>query len=66
MNCMSGIAFVDSNVPIQAHEPDAGVKRERAVAKDLASAVLLCQAGARSQIERRACRRRWVRGFLSE
>lgn len=30
---MSGVAFVDSNVLIYAHDLDAGVKRERAVAK---------------------------------
>lgn len=30
---MSGIAFVDSNVLIYAHDADAGVKRERAVSK---------------------------------
>jgi predicted nucleic acid-binding protein len=30
---MSGVAFVDSNVLIYAHDRDAGVKRERAVAK---------------------------------
>ena len=30
---MSGIAFVDSNILICAHDRDAGVKRERAVAK---------------------------------
>ena len=30
---MSGVAFVDSNVLIHAHDLDAGVKRERAVAK---------------------------------
>lgn len=33
MNCMSGVAFVDSNILIYAHDLDAGVKRERAVAK---------------------------------
>ncbi|HEX3845610.1 MAG TPA: PIN domain-containing protein [Steroidobacteraceae bacterium] len=30
---MRGIAFVDSNILIYAHDLDAGVKRERAVAK---------------------------------
>ncbi|MFZ0499456.1 MAG: PIN domain-containing protein [Steroidobacteraceae bacterium] len=30
---MSGVAFVDSNILIYAHDLDAGVKRERAVAK---------------------------------
>lgn len=30
---MSGVAFVDSNVLIYAHDLDAGVKRERAAAK---------------------------------
>lgn len=32
-SCMSGVAFVDSNVLIYAHDLDAGVKRDRAVAK---------------------------------
>jgi predicted nucleic acid-binding protein len=32
-SCMSGIAFVDSNILIYAHDLDAGVKRERAAAK---------------------------------
>lgn len=30
---MSGVAFVDSNILIYAHDADAGVKRERAVSK---------------------------------
>ncbi len=30
---MSGVGFVDSNILIYAHDLDAGVKRERAVAK---------------------------------
>jgi predicted nucleic acid-binding protein len=30
---MSAVAFVDSNILIYAHDSDAGVKRERAVAK---------------------------------
>jgi predicted nucleic acid-binding protein len=30
---MSGVAFVDSNILIYAHDADAGMKRERAVAK---------------------------------
>ncbi|MDE2049653.1 MAG: PIN domain-containing protein [Gammaproteobacteria bacterium] len=30
---MSGVAFVDSNILIYAHDLDAGVKRERAAAK---------------------------------
>jgi predicted nucleic acid-binding protein len=30
---MSGVAFVDSSILIYAHDLDAGVKRERAVAK---------------------------------
>ena len=30
---MSAVAFVDSNILIYAHDRDAGVKRERAVAK---------------------------------
>ena len=31
-SCMTGVAFVDSNILIYAHDLDAGVKRERAVA----------------------------------
>ncbi len=31
--CMSAVAFVDSNILIYAHDLDAGVKRERAMAK---------------------------------
>lgn len=33
MSSMSAIAFVDSNILIYAHDLDAGVKRDRAVAK---------------------------------
>jgi predicted nucleic acid-binding protein len=32
-SCMSGVAFVDSNILIYAHDLQAGVKRERAVGK---------------------------------
>ncbi len=33
MSSMSAVAFVDSNILIYAHDLDAGVKRDRAVAK---------------------------------